>query len=70
MRCEGQERRGGAFSMGPVVWKQCKADATVMLTAVQNGKEENQPSCQKCWQKALDFGITITKAVPIEVKNE
>lgn len=68
-RCEGWRRYGGAFTFGPVVWKQCEDEATVMLKLRQEMEEvKDFPSCHTCWQEAVAKKIEILKAEPINVK--
>lgn len=75
MRCEGWRRKGGAFTFGPVVWKQCSNEASVMLTVLQKPKGEKKkirqvlPACPTCWQECIDTGIEIEKAAPIIKKK-
>jgi hypothetical protein len=64
MRCEGWRRYGGAFTLGPVTWKQCKNEAIVILEVVQDGKIESLPGCATCWQEAIDNGIQINSSRP------
>ena len=68
-RCEGWRRRGGAFTLGPVVWKQCESDAIVLLEVTQDNKTEKQPSCKSCWLEAIENNITIESAVPLEIND-
>jgi hypothetical protein len=65
-RCEGYHRTGGAFTLGPVVWTQCKGRAIAMLTVIQDKKEFTLPSCPKCWRECIEKNIKIIKAEPIE----
>lgn len=67
MKCEGQRRYGGAFTMGIPEWIQCKNEATVMLT-IKQGKEDEikLPACNTCWQEAIDNkDIAIKTSHPI-----
>lgn len=64
MRCKGWRRTGGAFNLGPVKWEQCTKDAVVILEVVQDGKTEEFPGCQECWQEAIDSGIQINSSRP------
>lgn len=64
MRCEGWRRYGGAFTLGPVKWEQCKEDAIVMLKVKQE-KTEELPACLHCWNEGKEKGITILSAEPI-----
>ena len=66
MRCEGWRRYGGAFSLGPVVWRQCQNEAVVMLDIEQDGERQQLPGCAVCWQEAIDTGIKILGVRPIE----
>lgn len=66
MRCEGMRRHGGAFTLGPVTWEQCKEDATVMLVVVQGKEETTVPSCMACWEEGIENkGIDIKTTRPI-----
>ncbi len=53
MKCEGWRKEGGAFSLGPVTWEQCKNDATVMIKLQQEGEVSTLPGCQKCWKECI-----------------
>lgn len=70
MRCEGWTRHGGIFSFGPVTWTQCENEAVVMLTVIQDGKEEKQPACIECWNKGIETGIEIINVVPLVEKKD
>lgn len=71
VRCEGWHRDGGAFSLGPVEWKQCKAEGTVMLTLSQDGEIEELPACQNCWNECLETkGIEVLSSKPISPNDE
>jgi hypothetical protein len=64
-RCEGYRRRGGAFTLGPVVWEQCGNDAKVELIIVQDGKKSVVPSCTFCWNEAMSNDkIQVKSAKP------
>lgn len=65
MRCEGWRRNGGAFTFGPVKWSQCENNATVILEVVQE-EVEQLPACMVCWQEAIEKGIKINHAKPIQ----
>lgn len=65
MRCEGQRRYGGAFSLGPVHWEQCSNDATVMLTVEQDGETTTLPGCNQCWTECIENGLKVIEAKPI-----
>ena len=65
VRCEGWTRRGGAFTFGPVEWKQCPNDAIVNLTVHQNKKNSIQPACMECWQEGIRNNISILHVEPI-----
>jgi len=66
MRCEGWIRPGSFMTLGPRKWEQCENTGIVLLTVVQEGKEETLPACSKCWQDVIDSGIEIVKAEPIK----
>lgn len=68
MRCEGWRRTCDAFSLGPAKWEQCSNEAIVNLEVKQDGKLENLPGCQTCWNEAKERGIEIISAKPITVK--
>jgi hypothetical protein len=65
LRCEGWRRHGGAFTFGPVTWKQCTETPTVWLKVKQTGKTQRMPACPTCWQESIDNEIEILEAVPI-----
>lgn len=68
IRCEGYRRRGGAFTLGPVVWEQCENDALVELIITQDGKEVTGPSCITCWNEAMgNDKIQVKSVKPYEV---
>lgn len=69
-RCEGYRRRGGAFTFGPVTWKQCEEEAVVNITVEQteDGRvfKKTYPACMTCWNEAIeDRNINVLKATPI-----
>ena len=65
-QCEGYRRTGGAFTLGPVKWKQCTENAIVTLTMEQEEVRQQFPSCMKCWQEAIDnVDIVVVSAEPI-----
>lgn len=64
-RCEGYKRTGGAFTFGTPVWRRCESEATVMVTAEQDGTVSSFPVCHSCWSEAVERGITIVEATPI-----
>ena len=72
MRCEGWTRKGGAFTLGPVIWHQCENEAIVNIEFEQTweGKKEDVkilPACKECWQKCIDEKkITILQVEPIK----
>ncbi len=64
MRCEGR-RKPGIFNMGAApVWTQCNNEAIVLITVKQEEIGE-WPTCEKCWQEAIDRGMKIIKVEPI-----
>jgi hypothetical protein len=65
VRCEGYRRHGGAFTLGPVTWKQCTNDAVVSLVVVQDGKKETLPACMTCWNECISTGVTIKSVTPL-----
>lgn len=70
MRCEGWRRYGGAFTLGPVHWEQCKEEATVILNLKQKGKVQELPSCSTCWAEAMHHPeIRVIDAIPITRKK-
>ena len=52
MRCEGYRRTGGAFTLGPVKWEQCKNDAVVMMEFKHDGEVQTLPACRECLGEA------------------
>jgi hypothetical protein len=65
IRCEGWRRYGGAFTFGPITWKQCTNQGIVELKFVQDGETKTLPSCKQCWDECLRSGIAVIKAKPI-----
>jgi len=66
MRCEGQRRHGGAFSLGPVQWVQCTSPATVMLKVKQDGETVELPGCNACWNECFENeGIKVLSVRPL-----
>lgn len=65
-QCQGWRRTGGAFSLGPVSWKQCKETPTVLLMVRQNGKTEKMAACATCWQECIENQLEIMSAIPIK----
>ena len=64
VRCEGWRRYGGAFTLGPVEWKQCENVAIVMLK-VNQGKIEELPACAECWAEVRENKIEVLEVKPI-----
>lgn len=66
-RCEGWRRHGGAFTLGPVTWTQCKEKGVVMLTFRDKDRDsiKTLPACKDCWAECLATGIAIIEARPI-----
>src|ERR1700749_4394239 len=64
-RCEGWRRRGGVFTLGPVVWEQCDQRGLVRITFIDNGKNRTLPACARCWNECIETGLEIIKTVPI-----
>lgn len=52
-QCQGYRRYGGAFTLGPVKWEQCKELASVKLKVIQDGKVKVFPACMTCWEECL-----------------
>lgn len=66
MRCEGWRRFGGAFTLGPVRWEQCKNDAIVSIKVKQDDGEGIFPACKTCWKEAIaNKDIKIIEVVPL-----
>jgi len=65
IRCEGYRRYGGAFTLGPVKWEQCKENATVMITIEQDGKVSDFPACNTCGEEGRQKGLKQIAAKPI-----
>jgi len=52
-KCQGWRREGGAFTLGPVVWRQCDGKPVVRMNVRQEGEETGDlPSCERCWRGA------------------
>jgi hypothetical protein len=66
MRCEGYRRYGGAFTLGPVKWEQCKEEATVLITFSNNAGTHVLPGCAKCWAECIENKLNIVSVIPIE----
>lgn len=64
VRCEGWRRHGGAVTLGPARWEQCKTAADVTLT-VEQEKTERMPACIACWSEAKNRGIKILASEPL-----
>lgn len=70
-QCSGERRFGGAFTFGPVVWRQCENTAIAMLTVRHSDKTTQElPACAICWQECLDTNIEIVRATPIPPDKE
>ena len=65
VRCEGYRRYGGAFSLGPPVWRQCENDATVILKIEQDGNVGDLPGCHECWKEAQEKRLRILEVKPL-----
>lgn len=67
-QCDAWRRRGGAFTLGPVQWEQCKNDAVVLLT-VRNPDGSvvtDSPACMECWKEGQETeGMKQLAAKPI-----
>ena len=70
MRCEGYRRYGGAFTFGPVIWRQCENEALVVLETDQDGETQQFPACAICWNESLEAGILIISARPILIETQ
>lgn len=66
IQCEGWRRYGGAFTLGPVKWEQCKNEAVIVLTMKQDGEVQEWPACLDCWIEGQKKGIEIISSKPIE----
>ena len=66
-RCEGYRRYGGAFTLGPVRWQQCRKQAIVRITVVQEEGEGTFPACMTCWNEAKARNVEIKNVEPIAV---
>jgi len=64
-RCQGWHRTGGAFTLGPTVWRQCTNRGVVMITFKENKEFKRMPACAECWQLCIDKHLHITKTTPI-----
>jgi len=65
IRCEGYIKKGSFMTFGPRQWEQCKNDAVVKVTSIQDGEETTVPVCIDCWKLGISHKIEITKVVPI-----
>lgn len=69
LQCEGWRRYGGAFTFGPVTWKQCEEKATVMVEG-KNAQEtlyKTIPMCDTCLREAqTTIGVKVRKVEPIK----
>lgn len=54
LRCEGYRCHGGAFTLGPVEWKQCDKKAAVMIKFQQDKKTRELPACHTCWNEVMN----------------
>ena len=71
LRCEGWRRYGGAFTLGPPRWKQCKNDAEFLLTIEQDGEIlKDSPACMECWKEGIEKGIKQISAVPVDISQD
>jgi len=67
MRCEGWRRYGGAFTLGPVTWKQCEEEAVVSIKVKQDGEISTFPACMVCWKEAINTKeIEVIEAIPLD----
>ena len=65
-QCEGWRRYGGAFTLGPVLWKRCKRPGEVILTFKdESGKTKSLPACKVCWDECISNKVTILEVLPI-----
>lgn len=68
-QCEGWRRYGGAFTMGPVTWEQCKEKATVMVEGKNHDETlyKTLPMCDTCLREAqTTTGVKVRKITPIK----
>ena len=66
-KCEGYRRHGGAFTLGPVTWTQCKENGIVLLTFKGiEGEVQTLPACNQCWNEFLESGGKVIKVKPIK----
>ena len=66
LRGEGWRRRGGAFTLGPVIWEQCENSSIVLLEVTQDNKIEKLPACKKCWLETIKKNIEIKSCIPLD----
>lgn len=62
----GHRRYGGAFTLGPVRWEQCKNTAKVILKVKQEGRIDILPACQECWEECIENKIEIMEVLPVK----
>ena len=66
IKCDGMEREGGAFSLGPVTWRECANPATLVMIVIQDGSQtERHYACQACREKGEANGIKIVSVEPL-----
>jgi len=63
-QCEGWTRNGGAFTLGPVSWKQCENQGVFRIKFKDGEAIQTLPACQKCLDECRRTGVKI-----IEIKN-
>jgi ferredoxin len=69
LKCSGQRRNGGAFTMGKPVWKDCESAPIVMLTVKQRGDKTELAGCNHCWEECKTSGIEILNVRPLTDKE-
>lgn len=65
LRCDAWRRKGGAFTLGPPVWRQCENAAIVLLTIQQEDKLVDSPACVVCWEEGRQAGLKYLDVKPV-----
>jgi hypothetical protein len=65
-QCQGFRRYGGAFTLGPVRWEQCKEAPIVLITLISGttGKPTTMPACNTCWLECINQKVELIKVEP------
>lgn len=55
VKCAGERRYGGAFTLGPVRYEACDGEPVAFLRV--EGLPEPQPACLRCWRELGSEGV-------------